>query len=80
MLNFSALPRGYYELIISSKSTDGNIQQLAKTTFSVLDDFEFSSWETSPFGINLHLARGYQGTGWTHDLLKEAYAIGGQCA
>lgn len=76
VLNFSALPQGYYELNISSKSADGPIQQLAKTSFSVLDDFEFSSWETSPFGINLHLARGYQGMGWTHDLLKEAYAIG----
>jgi len=67
---------GYYELAVYNSDDPDTREQLAKTSFSILDDHEFAPAADSIFGVNTHMVRSYIGNGWGYDVTQEAYAIG----
>lgn len=73
-LTFPELGAGYYRVGIFGADSKGVKSEILKTTMCVLTDFDFRSVKNSPFGMNTHLDR--LGTGWSYDLLQEAYYIG----
>ncbi len=74
VFDFGDYKPGYYELYISSRDSKGLKEEIAKTSFCVLEDFDFKSLEYSPFGMNTHITRG--SSGWRPDLLYEASLAG----
>lgn len=73
-IDLSALTPGYYELAIYSRFGPVKFDELARTSFSILEDHEFESAENSPFGMNMHI--GITKAGWSYALVQECYAIG----
>jgi len=74
MLDFSDFEAGYYLVEFYGTDPTGITSVIAKTTFCILEECDYSRIEDSPYGMNLHCARGT--TGWSYDLIDEASYIG----
>lgn len=73
-LDLSSYEPGYYELAIYSRFGPLKYDELARTSFSILEEHEYLPAEQSPFGMNIHSGR--TAAGWTYALIKECYNIG----
>lgn len=74
IFDFADYTPGYYELYIFARDKEGLKEEIAKTSFCVLEDYDFKNLEYSPFGMNTHITRG--ASGWRPDLLYEASLAG----
>ncbi len=76
-VSLSGLGSGYYEITAYNNLSDEK-EQLAKTSFSVLEEHSFEPAANSYFGMNMHMYRGSTGdkNGWGYNLIKNANSIG----